>query len=169
MDTVLPQEKLREVFGQITQDITQKVAGVRLYQGNAPPSDDLCTVYAAFERGFTSSLSLCAETALFVRLTQHMLQSETVTDQDVEDFSKEYFNVLCGYVASALYRVSGVASRFGIPDFHRGRFRPPGFQDQFVLSYFSDRDEPAWLTHYTTNQEACRGPLSSTTERGDSL
>lgn len=154
MDTILPQEELREVFDQITRDITEKVAGIRLYQGNAPPSDEVCTVYAAFERGFSSSLSLCAERSLFTRLTQHMLEAESVSDQDIEDFSKEYFNVLCGYVASALYRVTGVASRFGIPSFHRGRCRLPGQRDQFVISYFSDRDESVQLTHYTVRQEA---------------
>lgn len=154
MDTILPQEKLCEVFDQITRDITEKVAGVRLYQGNAPPSDDVCTVYAAFERGFSSSLSLCAERSLFTRLTQHMLQEESVSEQDVEDFSKEYFNVLCGYVASALYRATGVASRFGIPSFHRGRYRPPDQQDHFEISYFSDRDESARLTHHTRNEES---------------
>ena len=102
LDTVVPQEGLKEIFDQITRGVTQQAAGISLKQGNSEPTGEMYTVYAAFERGFRTSVSLCAEASLFARLTKYMMQEEEITHQDVEDFSKEYFNMLCGQIASRL-------------------------------------------------------------------
>ena len=148
MNTTISKETLDTVFDEVTRQVTETVAGIRLIRGNAVPAGDLCTVYAAFERGFHSSLSLCAEASVFTRLAEHVMQTPGVTPQDVEDFTKEYFNVLCGHVASRLYRLTKVASRFEIPSFHRGRYRPDDHQDQFVINYVSDKNEGVQLTHH---------------------
>lgn len=37
--------------------------------------------------------------------------------QDVEDFAKEYFNVICGQFVARLFQLTKVASRFRIPVF----------------------------------------------------
>ena len=148
MNTTISQEILDTVFDEVTRQVTENIADIRLYRGNAAPAGDLYTVYAAFERGFHSSLSLCAEVSVFTRLTQHVMQTSQVTPQDVEDFTKEYFNVLCGRVASQLYHLTKVASRFEIPSFHRGRYRPKDHEDQFVINYLSDKNEGVQLTHH---------------------
>ncbi len=149
MDTVVPQEELRKVFDQITRDITEKVAGIRLYEGSVPLGCDIYTVYATFEGGFHSSLSLCTEASMFTRLTKHIMQEEEVTPEDVENFTKEFFNVLCGNISAKLFQITRVASRFGVPGFCRGRYEPSDRKSQFVLTYFSDQNEGAQLTHHT--------------------
>lgn len=149
MDTVLSEEKLQDVFDQVAREVTEKVAGIRLCEGNTPLEEDSCTVHASFERGFHSSLALCADTAMFTRLTQSMLQEEEVTEQDVEDFTKEYFNVLCGHIASRLFQVTKVASRFETPEFYVGRYQPEDQKEQFAICYSSDKNEAARLSHFT--------------------
>lgn len=149
MNTAISEEILDTIFDDVTRQVTETVAGIRLYRGNTIPGGEICTVYAAFERGFRSSLSLSAETSVFIRLTQNIMESPQVTPQDVEDFTKEYFNVLCGNVASKLFQVTKVASRFEIPSFHRGHYQPENHQDQFVIHYFSDKNEGVQLTHHT--------------------
>lgn len=149
MNTTISQEILDTVFDDVTREVTQTVSGIRLYRKDVLPTGDLYTVYAAFQRGFHSSLSLCAEISVFVRLTQYIMQSDRVTPQDVEDFSKEYFNVLCGHVASRLFQATKVASRFGIPAFYHGRYQPEGFENQFTINYFSDKNEGVQLIHHT--------------------
>lgn len=149
MDTVMSEEKLQDVFDQVTREITEKVGGIRLCVGDTSLQEDSCTVHAAFARGFHSSLALCADTAMFTRLTQSMLQAEEVTQQDVEDFTKEYFNVLCGHIASRLFQVTKVASRFGIPEFYNGRYQPENQREQFAICYSSDKNEGARLSHFT--------------------
>ena len=146
MDTVVPQEGLKEIFDQITRGVTQQAAGISLHEGNVKPTGEMYTVYATFERGLRTSVSMCAEASLFARLTKYMMQEEEITHQDVEDFSKEYFNMLCGQIAARLYQVTKVASRFGIPSFHHGRYVPEGCGEHFELTYTSDGNENAELT-----------------------
>lgn len=154
MHSVMSEEKLQDVFDQVTREVTEKVAGIRLYEGTASSLEgDSCTVHAAFARGFHSSLALCADTAMFTRLTQSMLQEEHVTKQDVEDFTKEYFNVLCGHIASRLFQVTKVSSRFGIPQFYHERYQPADQREQFSLCYSSDKNEGARLIYFTPESE----------------
>lgn len=149
MDTAMPQQRLQEVFDRVTLEVTEQVAGIHLHPEQSPPDGkDVCTVHAAFERGFHSSLSLCADTAMFVRLTQYMMGQEEVSSQDVEDFTKEYFNILCGHIAGALFRMTKIASRFGIPAFYHGQFQPEGQTEHFVLRYSNECAQRAQLIHH---------------------
>ena len=76
-----------------------------------------------------------------------------VPEQDVEDFTKEYFNVLCGHIASRLFQVTKVASRFEIPEFYTGRYQPEDQKEQFAICYSSDKNEGARLSHFTSESE----------------
>ena len=149
MDSVLTREELQEVLGQIFLGVTEQVAGIRLYPRRDIPDVELCTVYTVFARGFQSSLGLSGENAVFRRLTCHMMQQEEVTDRDIADFTQEYFNVLCGRVATVMFENTRVASRFGIPSFFQGTGIPQGQREHFTLHFISDRGEYVKLTHYT--------------------
>lgn len=144
----MPEEKLKEVLDQIVCDVTEQSAGIRLVRGESPPGDNICTVHIGFRRGFHSSLSLRADTALLTRLAQRMLKEEHVTPQDLEDVTKEYFNVLCGHIAAALYKATRVAARFGVPSFYHGAYSPEDHREQFVIHYCSDKNEAAQLIHH---------------------
>jgi len=164
MDTVMSQKKLQDIFDQVVREVTEKVAGIRLIEEETSVKEDSCTVHAAFARGFSSSVALCADTAMFTRLTQSMLQSESVTKQDVEDFTKEYFNVICGHIASRLFQVTKVPSRFEIPKFYDGHYQPAGQKEHFAISYSSDKNESARFSHFVSDTEE-----ETNLERGDSL
>ena len=90
MDAVLPQEVLQEVFDQVVREVTEQEAGIQLCLKDASPKGELYTVYAAFETGFHSSLSMCAEESMFTRLTQNMMDEEEITHEDLEDFTLKY-------------------------------------------------------------------------------
>lgn len=149
MNSVMTQEELARVFDQVTREVTENMAGIYLYEGEVSPGEDICTVYAMFERGFRSSLSLCVDTSMFTRLTQNLMRTKDVTPQDVEDFTKEYFNVLCGKIAGKMFQATKVASRFSIPAFFHGRYEPENEKDDFAIHYFSDENEGAQLVHRT--------------------
>lgn len=148
MDTAMPEEKLREVFDRITREVTKDAIGIQLVDGDGSLGKELFTVHIGFSHGFRSSLSLRADSGLLTRLTQTMLREEKVTAQDLEDVTKEYFNVLCGHIAKALYQTTRVASRFSVPSFHQGNFFPRGHRAQFALNYTDDRRDAAQLIHY---------------------
>lgn len=153
MDTVMPEEKLREVLDRIARKVTEDSAGIRLIRRDQEPGSDICTVHIRFCQGFRSSLSLRADTAMLTCLTQSMLEEEDVTPQDVEDVAKEYLNVLCGHIAAALYRATRVVARFSVPSFHRGTYSPKDHKEQFVLSYAGDREGTAQLVHHVPSAQ----------------
>lgn len=157
MDTAMPKEKLREVFDRITREVTQASVGIRLAEGGNGPGGEICTVHIGFNQGFHSSLSLRADRGMLTRLTQSVLLEEEVTPQDLEDVTKEYFNVLCGHIAQALHQATRVVSRFDVPAFYQGEFSPEGQKVQFVLNYADERKNAAQLVHHIPD----RAPLAS--------
>lgn len=154
MNTI-SQAQFQEILDQVLKDITQQVAGIQLSpQGiqlcakeNSPSQEKMCTLYTNFEGGYQASIALCAEIALLTRLTQYMMQEEQIAPEDIEDFAKEYFNVLCGQIAAGLFNATHIASRFGVPNFHLGRYTPHGDGEQLILNYTSDKNENAQVIH----------------------
>ena len=89
MNSALTKEKLAQILDQALQDVTERTAGVRLHQGEQPLGEDLCTVHITFDKGFSTSLTLCADTSLLARMAGNSFHEETVTAEDLEEFSKE--------------------------------------------------------------------------------
>lgn len=151
MNTAMPQKDLEKLFDEALREVTEAASGIQLRQEQEPPEgegEDLCTVHIDFQKGFHSGLSICADTAILARMARQMLQTDHLSLQDLEDFSKEYINILCGQVAAMLFRTTKVASRFGVPTFRRGHYAPKDKHQQFALNYTSDRRERAQLIHH---------------------
>lgn len=147
MNTAMTKEELAKVLDQAVQDVTERTAGVRLYQGGQPSGEDLCTVQITFDKGFHTSLILCADTGLLYRMARNSFQEESISFEDLEEFSKEYFNVLCGRIAGAMFQATQVPARFEPPVFYKGRYEPEG-EVQFVLTYSDEYNGGAQLIHH---------------------
>lgn len=148
MNTALPQKELEALLDDAVQEVTAKISGVRLSRGGGPPGGDPCTVYITFRREFRSSLSLQADAAMLCRMARHAMEQEEVSPQDLEDFAKEYFNVLCGKIAAIFFKTTKKPARFSVPSFYWGLYEPEGRQRQFALSYSDGQDRSAQLIHY---------------------
>lgn len=148
MNTAMAKEELEQILDQAVQDVTERTAGVRLRQGDQSPGEDLCTVQITFDRGFRTSLTLCADTGLLYRMACNSFHEESVSPEDLEEFSKEYFNVLCGRIAGAMFRATQVPAHFGPPKFYRGRYTPEDREIQFVLTYSDEHCGGAKLIHH---------------------
>lgn len=148
MNTAMSQKELEEMLDQAVQEVTEQTAGVRLYPNEDTLGEDLCTVHISFNKGFHTSLSLCADTALLSRMARNVFGEEAPTSQDLEDFSKEYLNVLCGKIAAVLFRTTRIAARFGTPVFYRGRYTPDNHQMQFMLTYADEHQDGVQLIHH---------------------
>lgn len=163
MDTALSRKDLEAMLDSAVREVTETTSGISLCQGGEPPSEDFCTVHIAFKKGFRSSLSLRADTAMLARMTQNAIQEETITPQDLEDFAKEYFNVLCGRVSAYLYQATKIASRFSVPVFRWGHFEPEGQTRQFALNYCDDQRQGAQLVHHVPQPDQENASASKTT------
>ena len=124
MNTAMTTEQLTQILDQVFRDVTEQTTGVRLNQGGHLPDRELCTVHIAFNRGFSTGLTLCAGTGLLSRMACNSFQADEITPDDLEEFSKEYFNVFCGKVAGAMFQATIVADHFTPPVFCRGRYEP---------------------------------------------
>ena len=148
MNTAMTRERLEEILDQALQDVTEQTAGVRLYQGGQPLGEDMCTVHITFDKGFGTSLTLCADTSLLARMARNSFHEEMVTQEDLEEFCKEYFNVLCGKITGAMYQATQIPAHFGQPVFYRGRYEPEEQEVQFILTYSDGHSEGAQLIHH---------------------
>lgn len=148
MNTALPQKELEGLLDAAVREVTSKIAGVHLFPGGEPPEEDFCTVYISFRKEFHSSLSLRTDTSLLTSLARSALETETVTPQDLEDFAKEYFNVLCGKIAAIFFKTTKKPARFSVPSFYWGLYEPEGQRRQFALNYSDEQHRSAQLIHH---------------------
>ena len=148
MNTAMSQQELADLLDRAVREVTEQTAGVQLYPGGETPEENLCTVHITFSRGFHTSLTLCADTGLLLRMAQNALEEEELTQQDIEDFCKEYFNILCGKIAAILFRTTSIPARFSVPAFYHGRYTPENHQTQFMLTYVDEQKKSVQLTHH---------------------
>lgn len=148
MNTVMSKEELAHILDQAVQDVTECTAGMRLCQGQQSPGKDLCTVQVTFDRGFRTSLSLCSDTEVLYRMACKSFHEDSVSSEDLEEFSKEYLNVLCGRIAGAMFRATHIPAHFGPPVFYHGRYEPEGREVQLVLTYSDEYCGGVQLIHH---------------------
>ena len=123
MNTAMTKEGLERILDEAVQDVTERTAGVRLHQGDQ-------------------------STGLLYRMASNSFHEERVSPEDLEEFSKEYFNVLCGRIARAMFQATKVPAHFGPPVFYRGRYEPEGREIQFILTYSDEHYGGAQFIHH---------------------
>lgn len=148
MNSAMSRNELERILDQAVQDVTERTAGVRLRQSDRLSGDDLCTIQITFDRGFSTSLTLCADTGLLYRMACNSFHEKSVSSEDLEEFSKEYLNVLCGRITGAIFRATRISAHFAPPVFYRGRYEPEGQEVQFVLTYSDGYCGGALLIHH---------------------
>lgn len=153
MDTAMTQSELEKMLDRVVREVTEQTSGIQLRPGGGPRSEDKFTVHISFRKGFRTSLTLCADTALLIRMAQNALEEEQITPQDLEDFSKEYFNILCGKIAVILFRNTKVPARFSVPEFYHGVYTPKDHRTQFMLTYTNEHQEGAQLSHHVPQDQ----------------
>lgn len=154
MNTAMAKDELEQLLDQAVQSVTERTAGVRLHQGEQLSGKDFCTVLITFDKGFHTSLTLCADTGLLYRMACNSFCEDSISPEDLEEFGKEYFNVLCGKIAGAMYQSTRIPAHFGPPVFYHGRYEPKGFDIQFVLTYSDERCGGVQLIHHVPCSDA---------------
>ena len=91
MNHAMTKEELEQILDQALQDVTERTAGVRLHQGEQPPGEDLCTVHITFDRGFNTSLTLCADKSLLARMARNSFHEDAVSLEDLEASGYPYY------------------------------------------------------------------------------
>ena len=89
---------------------------------------------------------------------------ELLEPEDLEEFGKEYLNVLCGRIASAMFQATRIPAHFNPPVFYHGHYEPEGREIQFVLTYSNEYNEGAQLIHHVPCPEDGNGAEGTLTE-----
>ena len=147
MISVIPRERLTEIFDWAVREITSQTVGIALTPGEAAPAGEMYTVHIMFDDHFGTSLCFCAERGLFIRLAQYMIMEEEISPQDMEAVAMEYHNILCGHIAAKLFPATRTPVRFSVPAFYPGRYVPEGHVEYIVLTYSDGQQEKAQLIH----------------------
>ena len=124
--------QLHELICDMTQKITQNVAHIDLTPCDMEPDPhrSLCSVYTTLSGGYSACLVLCAERTFLHRLTENILGHPTDDPEDLEEYAKEYFNVLCGRLVGEIYQVTGLGAKFHPPCLQDGHYsRSPSAPD----------------------------------------
>lgn len=150
----LSQQQIIEIMDRVMKDITNRMDEIRRStEDSIFFSENVCSIHTTFEGGYHATLALSVDTSLLVRLAQKFMQEEDVPPDDLEDFAKEYFNVICGHIAAKLFQIAHISSRFEIPTFSAGRYTPDkDSSSQEVLNYTNNRNEGAQLIHQTSSK-----------------
>ena len=147
MDDRIP-TGIYDIMDRVMQDITNPIDQIHPEGQNMDLSEDVCMVQTTFEGGHQGSLTLCVDTALLTRLAKQVLEEETVAPEDLEDFAKEYFNVICGQIVARLFQLTKTVSRFHIPCVCTGLQKPnKGGVGCHVLNYTNNCHEGVRLIH----------------------
>lgn len=112
----------RELACMVTKKTMQDMAKIDLSLASEPPTscEDLCAVYTSFNGGYSLRLVFCAERTLLRRLTENMMGEVSTDPEDLEEYTKEYFNVLCGRLAGEIFHTTRLGARFHAPLFTSG-------------------------------------------------
>ena len=149
-----------ELFRQLTEDITQKITldvaqiDLRLSDHQPNPDDDLCTVYTSVAGGYKTRLVMCAQRKFLHRLTENMMGEPSSDPDDLEEYTKEFFNVLCGRLVGEIFRTTHLGASFHPPLFSEGNYDTlfkQGDQPEEVIYFTSRESEDMAMAHDITN------------------
>ena len=120
-------------------NITRKVTGLELVPSERTPMEvsDVASFSVRTSGGFRVSLVLCAQLSVLREVTKRMKRQDEVTSGDVEIYSGEYFNIICGVFLSHVNNTQHTRTRFNIPCFTEGFYpaRSIDTNSWFVLPF----------------------------------
>lgn len=91
---------------------------------------------------YDSCILLYGDRSFFFRLAQTLFECSKPTQEEVEEAAKEFLNILCGQLISAIYDKTGIPARFYPPCFFETADVPPADLQKGQRLYFcSDRHE----------------------------
>lgn len=113
---------IEKILDDTVRDITKRLADIELKKADwaQAGTDDVASLYTVTTGSYKITVITYAETRLLRYIAEKMARRTVDEPEDVEMYSKEYFNILCGHIISKINRQTNSSARFGIPQFRRG-------------------------------------------------
>ena len=116
LKTLCDSQWVSQLADAMVREITRKMAGIDL-RSVPPTAPELAArprtdaVYGLVDGEHPIQVQFRAEPRLFTRLAKNMIGEAPEDGEEVREYAKEYFNVLCGRFLSELYRMANVRVR----------------------------------------------------------
>ena len=130
MDLQKPSQMMPEEFNELVQRvtirITKQVAKIDLScsDNSLDIAKEPCTVYTTLDGTYHTNLIFCAEKEFLRRMTENMMGEPIQYADDVEEYSKEFFNILCGHIVREVHKETKSGASFYPPCFVDGHYAP---------------------------------------------
>lgn len=143
--------QLHEMIRLITEKTTLDVAQIdlRLCSEEPNPQGDVCTVYTSFAGGYQTRFVLCADREFLHQLTDNMMGEHTDDPEDLEEYAKEYVNVLCGRLVGAIFHETRMGASFHPPMFVNGHYTAvlPREAEEHVICFVDPQEDAVLVAH----------------------
>lgn len=140
--SALVQEKsLQSLIEETVEELFLDIAKIHLrqYKKVTGTPNDLCTVYTTFSGGYNVRFVFCAERTFMKRITENISEEPVKEPDDIEEYMKEFINVICGHIVASVFRKTKKSARFHCPRFKEGFYLPPpGGAGAMITTYYID-------------------------------
>lgn len=143
---VLDHATMHSLIDRVIVKITHQVAKIDLTGSNFAPSEQdptkLYSVQTVLDGLYHEKWEFCADREFFHRVTENMMESKSDDPTDLEEYSKEFFNVLCGHLVAEIFRYTKIPTRFQVPSFVPAcACSNPTERENLSMCYSSDHAE----------------------------
>ncbi len=147
-------ESIQELMDEVVKEMTKKMAGIDLERTSTDvlPRDGKVSALIAEVSG-TDGFTLVynAEDALLWEIAQNMKHRPVADMDEVGEYTREYFNVICGHVISRLNLKTKSSLRFAMPQYLPFPFVGKDKEDALVLYYQSGKGSARVQGVYANN------------------
>lgn len=104
------------IMDEMFRDVTRRLAGLETRPAECGPAGrEVLSLLAEASGDYSLKFSLCAEKSFLMDVARRMKRVPPITDEEeAAGFLREYFNVLCGRVVSAINNQNRCAARIGM-------------------------------------------------------
>lgn len=148
---------IQEIVNNAVTDITLRVAGIDLKNRTEKGFDEthkISTLSVVAVGNCKITIVYNAEDRLLQTIAEKMKRGPVEEDEEIEMYTKEYFNILVGHIVSCINRRTKSSMRFTIPSFSRGVYSIGDDQEGFLeICYESDNGDARMQSVYIDQEQ----------------
>lgn len=145
---MLSEKAVMEIADGAVCDIARRLSGVELTQAPSSllSSNEGHSLVIHTKRGYSLTVVLHASNTFLLSAAGRMKRETVSTFEEAAVYVKEFFNILCGHIVSAINNKVHSRTIFDMPEIFLGAYQEPAFPPDSAACA---------LNYYTAN-----GPLS---------
>ena len=121
--------ELFQIFDSALKDISKRVAKMEVVScpGTASLSaQESWSLFSKTAGDYPITVVFRTNSSVLKAITYNMKRRpDDITQEEISVYTKEFFNILCGHVISAVNQATGATAFFQVPEIQRGTYSTP--------------------------------------------